>query len=235
MTATLIFERMNSHISAFPLEELQSIYGKSYYKLYQLKLKQYLKETQSRQQHESKYINKTKRVQIPFNDKRPEYMNHFREKLKKTLQNDEYNKRASSVVGITNRRTKDTITYTITTTTAIPKPILKPKRSSTKRQRIISAPANRLKKIPIIQIEDTDDDLSKSNGRSYTQVSSSSENHSEQMNEYARQSVSNTIMLHLYSSTPSNLSKWDLYRDFDEKFSASISPRVYRNYERVVL
>jgi hypothetical protein len=57
----------------------------------------------------------------------------------------------------------------------------------------------------------------------------------EENNQYARQSILNTIMLHLHSYTPADLSKWNLYCDFDEKFSASISPRVYRNHERIIL
>ncbi len=119
--------------------------------------------------------------------------------------------------------------------------------SLTKRQRVTSAPANSQrnlhkktsKKIPTIEIDDTDDDddddLSKSNAYSYTQVSSSSQNYIDKNTKYARQSIRNTIMLHLHSYTPSDISKWNLYRDFDDKFSASISPRVYRNFERIIL
>jgi hypothetical protein len=42
-------------------------------------------------------------------------------------------------------------------------------------------------------------------------------------------------MLHLHSYTPADLSRWNLYQDFDEKISASVSPRVYRNHERIIL
>lgn len=137
MTATLIYERINHHIREFPLEELKPSYGKSYYKLYQLKLQELLRTNQYRQEHNGKY-SKSKRVKTPLNDKRSpkEYMNHLREKLKTPSQNDEYGKRASSVVGITHRRTKDTVTYTITSTeipttnTVVPKSILKTKQSS---------------------------------------------------------------------------------------------------------
>jgi len=115
--------------------------------------------------------------------------------------------------------------------------------SLTKRQRVTSAPANgernrhkkTSRKIPTIEIDDTDNNLSKSNAYSYTQISSSSQNHIDKNNQYARQSVLHTIMLHLHSHPPSDISKWNLYRDFDDKFSASISPRVYRNFERIIL
>ena len=88
--------------------------------------------------------------------------------------------------------------------------------------------------MPTIEIEDTDEDLAKSNG-CYTQAAPSTQDYMEENNQYARQSTLNTIMLHLNTSTPAELSKWNLYRDFDEKFSASISPRVYRSYERIIL
>jgi trehalose-6-phosphate synthase len=89
--------------------------------------------------------------------------------------------------------------------------------------------------MPTIEIDDVDNDLSKSNAYSYTQVSSSSQNHINKNNQYARQTILNTIMLHLHSYTPPDTSKWNLYRDFDEKFSASICPTVYRNFERIIL
>ncbi len=107
---------------------------------------------------------------------------------------------------------------------------------------MISAPANSQRsarkktaiKMPTIEIDDTDEELSKSNA-CYTQAAPSSQDYMEENNQYARQSTLNTIMLHLHSSTPADLSKWNLYRDFDEKISASVSPRVYRNYERIIL
>ena len=90
-------------------------------------------------------------------------------------------------------------------------------------------------KIPTIEIEDTNEQLVKSNAHSYTQATSSSENQLIENHHYTRQSVMNDVMLHLYSYTPADLSKWNLYRDFDEKFSASISPRIYRDFERIML
>lgn len=90
-------------------------------------------------------------------------------------------------------------------------------------------------KIPTIEIDHTDENLPKSNGHSYTEVSSSTQDSLEKTNQYARQSALNTIISHLHSLGPADLSLWNLYRDLDEKFSASISPRVYRNYERIIL
>jgi hypothetical protein len=42
-------------------------------------------------------------------------------------------------------------------------------------------------------------------------------------------------MSHLNLYPSSDITRWDLYRDFDSKFSASISPEVYRNFERIIL
>lgn len=114
---------------------------------------------------------------------------------------------------------------------------------STKHSRVISAPANSQRtrrrraafEIPTIEINDTDEHLSKSNGNSYTEMTSSSQDSMERTNEYARRSALNTIISHLHSFGPADLSFWNLYRDLDEKFSASISPRVYRYYERIIL
>jgi len=142
MTATLIYERTNNHSCAFPIEELKSTYGKSYYKFYQLKLRQLLTENRSRQEHDTKY-SKQKQSPTPLNDKRlpKDYMHHFREKIKIQSQNDDNGKRANSVLGMTNRRTKDYVTFTITSTDiptrnpiipteTRPKSILKNKQSS---------------------------------------------------------------------------------------------------------
>jgi len=138
MTATLVYERLNTHSCAFPIEELKSTYGKSYYKFYQLKLRQLLTENQSRQEHDGKY-SKQKQSKAALNEKRSakQYMNHLQEKVKTQSSNDDNGKRASSVVGLTNRRTKDSITFTITTATDTiiptetrPKSILKMKQSS---------------------------------------------------------------------------------------------------------
>lgn len=245
MTATILYERINTPRCAFPSEQLQLTNGKSYYKFYQLKLRQLLKENSSRQEHDGKSSKPTL-----FNDKRysQEYMNHLREKMKIQSQNEDIGRRARSVVAVTNRRAKESVTITITsteisTTNTIIQTESRPKSILKTGQRIISAPANRQrnlrKKTPRktreIELDDTNDHLSKSNAYSYTQVSSSSQHHIDKTNRYARQSILNTIILHLHSSTPSNISKWNLYREFNEKFSASISPTVYRDFERIIL
>jgi hypothetical protein len=142
MTTTLVYERINTHSCAFPLEELKSTYGKSYYKFYQLKLRQLLTENRYRHEYDGKY-SKQKQSKTALNEKRStkEYMNNLREKIKRQSPNDDNEKRASSIIGLTNRRTKDSVTFTITTTdisttnTIIPtgtrpKSILKIKQSS---------------------------------------------------------------------------------------------------------
>ncbi len=40
-------------------------------------------------------------------------------------------------------------------------------------------------------------------------------------------------MLHLDSHKTSNISKLPTYEDIDNKFSSSIAPTVYRNFERI--
>lgn len=245
MTATILYERINTPRCAFPSEQLQLTNGKSYYKFYQLKLRQLLKENSSRQEHDGKSSK-----QMLFNDKRysQEYMNHLRDKMKIQSQNEDIGRRAKSVVAVTNLRAKELVTITITstevsTTNTIIQTESRPKSILKTGQRIISAPANRQrnlrKKTPRktreIELDATNDHLSKSNAYSYTQVSSSSQHHIDKTNRYARQSILNTIILHLHSSTPSNISKWNLYREFNEKFSASISPTVYRDFERIIL
>lgn len=46
------------------------------------------------------------------------------------------------------------------------------------------------------------------------------------------QPIMNTIMLHLDTHAPSDASKWTLYQNIQNKFSASLSPRVYRTFQR---
>jgi hypothetical protein len=72
---------------------------------------------------------------------------------------------------------------------------------------------------------------------SYTVVASSSASQSDayENHQYARQSVLYTLMLHLNSHPPSDISKWDVYQDFGDKLSGSVSPTVYRNFERIIL
>jgi hypothetical protein len=139
MTATLVYERINNNNYTSPLEELKLTYGKSYYKYYQLKLRQLLITNRYRQEYERKYSKQKTNEKRSFK----EYMNHLQEKIKaQSLNDDDSRRRASSVVGITNRRTKDCVTFTITSTEISstantilptetrPKPILKTRQTS---------------------------------------------------------------------------------------------------------
>lgn len=71
----------------------------------------------------------------------------------------------------------------------------------------------------------------------YTEAMSSSSSQIEAQDNHqsARQSLLHTLMLHLNDHPPSEQSKWDVYRDFGDKFTASISSSIYRKFERVVL
>ena len=93
---------------------------------------------------------------------------------------------------------------------------------------------------PTIEIDnvydDDDDSLSKSNGQRYTYASSSSQFIFHDPLPDARQSMLNTILVHLTAHEPlSNLSKWEIYRNLNEKIAASMSPSIYRKYERIAL
>lgn len=46
------------------------------------------------------------------------------------------------------------------------------------------------------------------------------------------QPIMNTIMLHLDNHPPPNASKLTIYQNIQNKFSASLSPRVYRTFQR---
>jgi hypothetical protein len=132
MTTTIMFEPISHFSCSFPLEQLQSLYGKSYYKFYQLRLRQVLTENQYRQEHYVKH-SRQKRPKNQANEKRlaKEYMNKLRDKMKIQSQNDDQGKRASSVLATTKRRPKDTVMINIASTTeARPKAILKTRQSS---------------------------------------------------------------------------------------------------------
>jgi hypothetical protein len=135
MTATLAYERLIHYNGSFPYEQIQSAYGKSYYKLYQLKLRQLLTANTFRHEDQTK--------QKQLNDKRSsqEYVNHLRDRIKSQTLNEDHGKRTTSVLSIAKRRMKDSMTYTITSTEATtistivpsesrPKSILKTKQSS---------------------------------------------------------------------------------------------------------
>jgi hypothetical protein len=138
MTATLMFENRNSHRCSFPPEEKQSTTRKSYYKFYQLELRQLL--TERLHQEQVTKPSKQKHSKIQFSNQRlhKEYMDRIHEKLKIQSRNPDNDKRSSSVLSINNRSTKDPVTFTIistnicatNTTESRPKCILKTKQSS---------------------------------------------------------------------------------------------------------
>jgi hypothetical protein len=126
MTATLTYERLNHHTCSFPYEQIQATYGKSYYKLYQLKLRQLLTANPFQREDHEKAVK-----QKQMNDKRSsqEYVNK--------ILNDDHGKRTKSAISIKRRRTKDSMMYTITstevstgTTIVAPKSIVKTRQSS---------------------------------------------------------------------------------------------------------
>lgn len=92
-------------------------------------------------------------------------------------------------------------------------------------------------------IEDTEagkndhsDPLPLSNGSIYTEAASSSsfQLNSQDNQECARQSILQTLMSHLKQNPPADVSKWAVYRNYADKFSASISYKTYRDFERNV-
>ena len=88
-----------------------------------------------------------------------------------------------------------------------------------------------------IDTSDDDDPLPVCNSYDYTDVTSSSSSQidMEDNHQNARQTILHTLMLHLNLNPPVETSKWDVYRDVGDKFSASISSTVYRNFERIML
>ncbi|CAF2062674.1 unnamed protein product [Rotaria magnacalcarata] len=258
MTTTLIIERKNPRSCLFPFQETQSLpKRKSYYRFYQLKLRQLLAESQSDEEKNAKYL-KQNQPKTPLGPKRSniDYTSHITEAMKIQSQNINLGTRSSSLLSVRQQRKKDAITCTITSTNTTitelrPKSILKTNQSpsSMQRQRTLSASPKKPKpphkkvgtKTITNEMDHTDEDvhddhLSKSNACAYTEVSSStSQNVTYSTDQNAHQSVLKTMLLHFNSNTPSEMPKWNLYRDFNEKFCASISPTVYRNFERIIL
>ncbi len=111
MTATLVYERFHTPNCLFPIDQLQSTFRKSYYKFYQLKLRQLLTENRSDEEENGKYSQDSRRKRLP-----KEYMNHFQDKRKLPSQTEDYGKRTNY------RRAKESEPR--------PKSILKSKQSS---------------------------------------------------------------------------------------------------------
>jgi hypothetical protein len=80
----------------------------------------------------------------------------------------------------------------------------------------------------------TDEDLPTMTHPRFTRVVSSSHNHADEAYQQTRQFILDAIKRHLHSHQLSPPSIWSAYENIDTKFSASISPSVYRHFERIV-
>lgn len=121
MTTVLLCERLNNHYCSEFYEQKKLIYGKSYYKFYRQKLQQLVHaEQQKINASKQKFLNEKRVKQATMN----------------TLKDKGKQERSSSVLSMTNRRTKDAIICTIKTTDDYSinqtqsKPILRNKQSS---------------------------------------------------------------------------------------------------------
>ena len=153
MAVTLTVENVNTRSCSLPPEEFQSSSStseKTYYNFYQLKLRQLVTENRNREEQEAK-TGKPRQVKSHSRKKRSykDYMHHVREKIQsqslecsinREEDDDEHGQSSSSVISVTNQRTKDAVTFTITsnpiptaTTATIadpkPKPPVKPKKA----------------------------------------------------------------------------------------------------------
>ncbi|CAF2911736.1 unnamed protein product [Rotaria sp. Silwood2] len=225
----------------------------SYCKLYELRLKDLVAYNRYRREQEVQFV-REKLIEDQSIDNclseqqlRKEFINQRQERTK--LQSQEilpnnYKKRPIYIPV----KTKQTITLSITSNN-VPT-ITEPRSKCTvktklppiprKRERITSAPTscpkniNKPKIIPTITIDYADETLSKANNHSFTQVTSSSQNYHNKRHNHARQSTLETIMGHLDSYKSVNFSKGSIYQDIEHKFSSSIAPDVYENFERIL-
>ena len=130
MAVALVVENVNTRSCALPAEEFKSPSStsaseKTYYKFYQLKLRQLVTENRHREEQEAK-TGKSKQAKHLSRKKRSykDYMHHVREKMQLQSQDcstnreeddDDHGQSSSSVISLTNQRTKDAVTFTITT------------------------------------------------------------------------------------------------------------------------
>lgn len=145
MALTLMVDNISPRTCSFPPEDLptySSSSGKSYYKFYQLKLRQLVTETRHREEQEAKAI-KPKNIKSQSQKRRSckDYMTNVREKLQTQSSNISKNDdsgQTNSLVSVSHRRTQDAVTFTITSspppaTTLItesrPKPTSKAKKT----------------------------------------------------------------------------------------------------------
>lgn len=147
MAVTLMLDNTSSRTCSFPSEDLPSHTthtGKSYYRFYQLKLRQLVTETRHREEQESK-LGKPKSSKSQLQKKRSckDYMNRIKEKIQTQSQTSSNSSKSdsdgqgSSVVSMAHRRTQDAVTFTITSSPiptnplimeSRPKPMPKPKK-----------------------------------------------------------------------------------------------------------
>ncbi|UJR36724.1 hypothetical protein I4U23_029440 [Adineta vaga] len=235
MTASLMFERVSNHSCSFPFEKTSTIDGKSYYKFCQLELRQLLKENRFHQKQDGNF-SKGKSQTI---DNKHLIMDRQREKTKLQARNSDTEKRTTLISSVSLPNNSNTIE-------SQSKSRMKTKYSlsSTKHHSVINSFSTKQKnhsikpllKLPTIEIvDDNDENLSFSNAYSYTQVLSSSHDHNHENDQYAQQLILKAIMSHLNSCATPDISKWNVYRDFHNKFSMSTSPNIYRNFERIIL
>jgi (p)ppGpp synthase/HD superfamily hydrolase len=145
MAMTLMIENINHDISSFPPEKSEATIGGSYYKFYQLKLRQLVTQTRYRKEQEARIARQKQSKNQPIDNRlseqrlHKEYMNYVRDRAKNPTQeivtnkNDEQKRRSESVLSYSNR----TITLSVTPTNistpieSRPKVIVKPKQTPT--------------------------------------------------------------------------------------------------------
>ena len=127
MAKTLMVDNLNSRGYTLSMEDISmpmTTSKNSYYKFYQLKLKKPDLENLNQREHE---VKRQLKQRTPRKQSYREYMNSVREKSQRHLDTssmvkDEDEKvRSSSVMSITNRRTKDCVTFIVkaTSTTSV--------------------------------------------------------------------------------------------------------------------
>jgi hypothetical protein len=144
MAMTLMIENINNDISLYSSEKPGTSLGGSYYKFYQLKLRQLVTQTRYRKEQDARIARQKLAKNPPVNNCltqqriHKEYMNYIRDKAKNSTQeiptnkSDEQKKRCESVLSYSNR----TITLSMTPTNlsapleSRPKAIVKTKQTS---------------------------------------------------------------------------------------------------------
>lgn len=241
MAMILMIENINNDISTYATGKTDvSPGGGNYYKFYQSKLRQLITQTRYRKEQDARLARQKAKVPTQDNQRlHKEYMNNIRERVKVSTQENYTNKlddrRKSMENMIVNTSRTPTLSIISTSIESRPKSIVKARANSIppKQQRIISAPIASQRSVNKPKTPATtiiEDNLSKANIHSFTQVSSSSNQNPN--DETSRQSILGTIYSHLNSHYPSSVAMWPTFEEIDNKFSMSIAPNVYQNFER---